>query len=151
MRRQSPASATVGVLRALARTACLSADIVVLLTGCFGGKVSSTIVQKAASPDGNSIALFIDRAYHIARASNEFVLIVVPHARDLDEAVADKAIGDSAAFVATYAGGVRLHWQGNDTLVVVCDSCGLRPLDIEKRLDRLGRLQIVYRGVPQEQ
>jgi hypothetical protein len=75
-------------------------------------------------------------------------LIVIPSGQDANEAVNARHIGDSSALVAIWAGKVQLRWLSGDALLVVCDSCGLKPIDISKKLDHIGTIKIVYQGFP---
>jgi len=119
------------------------------LAGCKPVPVTNTVVDMAKSPDEKTSAILVDRYYHAARISDEFFLILIPSSQNIDEVVKARHIGDSSALVATWASKVRLHWQSNDTLLVTCDSCGLRPIDISKKLDHIGSFKIIYLGFPE--
>jgi hypothetical protein len=110
--------------------------------------MKNTVVMKTDSPDGKSSALLVDRSYQAARVPDEFFLIVIPSGQDANEAVNARHIGDSSALVAIWAGKVQLRWLSGDALLVVCDSCGLKPIDISKKLDHIGTIKIVYQGFP---
>jgi hypothetical protein len=116
--------------------------------GCGAAPVTNTVVLRAKSPDGKATAILVDRAYHVARSSDEFFLIVVEFPGNADSAIAVRNIGGRAALVATYATKLQLNWENNSNLHVICKSCGLTPINIEKKLDRLGSIQIVYEGFP---
>ena len=116
--------------------------------GCSTAPVTNTVISKAKSPDGKTTAILVDRHYHIARSSDEFFLIVVQSPENTDSAIAVKNIGGRAALVATYASKLQLNWENNSILHAICKSCGMKPIDIEKKLDRLGAIRIVYEGFP---
>jgi hypothetical protein len=80
---------------------------------------------------------------------SEFFLIVIPSSQNPEEAINARHLGDSSALVATRSDKVRLRWQSNDALLVICDSCGLEPIDIEKKLDHVGSIKIIYQGFPE--
>lgn len=120
----------------------------ILLLACTPAPMKNTVVTKADSPDGKSSAVLVDRYYHAARVPDEFFLIVIPSNQDANEAINARGIGDSSALVAIWASKVQLRWHGDDTLLVVCDSCGLKPVDISKKLDRIGTIKILYQGFP---
>lgn len=111
--------------------------------------MTNTVVCRADSPHGGSSALLIERYYRAALSSNQFYLLVLPKGQDADKAINDKDIADSSALVATLAGKVQLRWQNDDTLLAICDSCGLEAIDISKKLDHIGSVKIVYQGFPE--
>lgn len=117
--------------------------------GCKTAPMTNTIVNRAASPNGKSSALLIERYYHAALNANQFYLLVLPKEQDPNEAINDKDIGDSAALVATKASRVVLKWDSNETLLVICDSCGIQAIDVSKKLDHLGLTNIIYQGFPE--
>ena len=137
----------VRVLRRMTVTCC-SVVLFTLLMSCRA-PVTSTVVQRAESPDGKLFAILVDRYYHTARVSDEFFLVVIPSNQNADETVNARHIDDSSALIATWANKVQLHWQSDDTLFVICDSCGLRPIDISRKLDHIGSIKIVYQGFPE--
>jgi hypothetical protein len=120
----------------------------ILLLACTPVQMKNTVVAKADSPDGKSSAVLVDRYYHAARVPDEFFLIVIPSNQDTNEAINARGIGNSSALVAIWASKIQLRWHGNDTLLVVCDSCDLKPIDISKKVDRIGTIKIVYQGFP---
>jgi hypothetical protein len=117
--------------------------------GCKAASMTNTVVSRADNPNGRSSALLVERYRHAALSSNQFYLLVLPKEQNIDKAVNREDIEDSSALVATLAGKVQLRWQGNDTLLVVCDSCGLEAIDISKKLDHIGTTKIVYHGFPE--
>jgi hypothetical protein len=122
---------------------------VLVMTSCGPASTANAVVTKALSPDGEYVALLIDRYYHAARVADEFFLVIVPNTRNIDGAITARNLGKSAALVATRAGSVELRWQDNRTLLVVCNSCGLEAIDISKKLDHIGRVKIIYQGFPE--
>jgi len=126
---------------------CCLVSIIALL-GCAPAPMKNTVLTKADSPDGKSSALLVDRYYHAARVADEFFLIVIPSNQDADQAINARHIGDSSALVASWASKIRLRWQSKDVLLVICDSCGLKPINISKKLDHIGSTKIVYEGFP---
>lgn len=123
--------------------------LLTVLVGCKPAQMTNTVAAKASSPDGKSLALLVDRYYHAARISDEYFLIVIPASQNIDQAINPKDIGTSSALVATWASKVQFRWQGNSTLIVICDSCGLKAIDISKKLDHIGPVKIVYQGFPE--
>jgi hypothetical protein len=118
------------------------------LMGCRPAPMTNTVIAQAKSPDGKRNAILVDRYLHAARVSDGFFLIVIPDNQDLTEAINARNIGDSSALVATWADKVQLRWQDTSTLLVVCDSCGLRTIDVLKKLDHVGPTKIIYQGFP---
>jgi hypothetical protein len=116
-------------------------------SGCRAA-TTNTVVARAVAPDGRRVAVLLDRYYHLARVSDEFFVIIVPDASGVDAAIKRPHIGDDAAFVATNAGKVRVQWVRRDTLVVTCEACGLQSIDVMKRVDHLGSVTVLHRGVP---
>jgi len=110
--------------------------------------MKNTVVAKAESPDGTLVAVLVDPYYQVARVADGFFLIVVPNGQDVNLAISARDIGDSSALVATWANKVQIRWQDNSTLLVICDSCGLRAIDISKKLDHIGPTRIIYQGFP---
>lgn len=123
--------------------------LLTVLIGCKPAPMTNTIIAKVQSPDGKSYALLVDRYYQAARVADEFFLIVIPTSQNPNEAITARRIGDSSALVATSASKVQLRWQSNNTLFVICDSCGLKPIDVSKKLDHVGATKIVYQGFPE--
>jgi hypothetical protein len=136
----------IRLLKAHLMGCCLA--LLATLISCKPFPTTNTVIVKAESPDGKLSALLVDRFYHAARISDGFFLIVISSTRNADEAVNAQNIGESAALVATRADKVQLRWQDNETLVAICDSCGLEAIDISKELDRIESTKIVYQGFP---
>lgn len=134
--------------RMMLRMALCCIFLPALLIGCKAAPTTNTIVAKAQSPDGKTSALLVDRYYHTARVSDGFFLILVPSSQSVSEAINAKNIGNSAVLIATWASKVRLRWEGNNTLLVGCDSCGLEAIDIIRKLDHFGSIRIIYQGFP---
>jgi len=130
-----------------AASCCLM--ILLSLLSCSAAPTTNTVVYQAQSPDGSRLAILVDRYYHAARVSDGFFLIVLPRGQGAGSAINARNIGDSAALVATGASKVHMSWQNSNTLTVVCDACGLKPIDISKELGHLGDTKIVYRGFPE--
>lgn len=120
-----------------------------IFVGCKTAPMTNTIVKQADNPNGQICALLVERYYHAALSSNQFFLLVIPKEKDTAKAINDRNISDSSALVATLAGKVQLRWQNSDTLLVICDSCGLEAIDISKKLDRIGSIRIIYQGFPE--
>lgn len=131
----------------LAARCCLF--LLILLVGCRPAPTTNTVVARVQSPDGKTSAILVDRYYHIARVSDGFFLILVPRNQNASEAINARDIGNSSVLVATWASKVQLRWQSNDTLLVICNSCGLKPIDISKKSNNLGSVKIIYRGFPE--
>lgn len=49
---------------------------------------------------------------------------------------------------ASAPASIGLYWQDNNTLIVTCVLSKLRPRDMQKRLDHLGSINVVYKGFP---
>jgi hypothetical protein len=126
---------------------CLIA--VALLISCKRAEMANIVIARATSPDEKWSALLIDRYYHAALISDGFFLIVIRRGDNADAAVNARHIDDSSLLIATRASKVQLRWQGNDALLVICDSCGLEAIDIVKKLDHFGSIKIIYQGFPQ--
>lgn len=109
---------------------------------------NNTIVAKAVSPDGKLRAVLVDRYIRAALSSDEFFLVVEDSQVNMKHSITDPDIGDRAALIATGAEKVGLQWQNIDTLAVICDACGLKAIDISKKLDHVGGTRLIYRGFP---
>jgi hypothetical protein len=129
--------------------ACCGLVFAAALLSCKPAPQTNTVVDKAQSPNGRLSAILVNRHYHAARISDEFFIVLIPSGQSVDEAINARHIGDSAPLVATWANKVQLRWQSNDKLLVICDSCGLRAIDISKKLDRVGSVKISYEGFPE--
>lgn len=130
-------------------TVCCCLVLVSVLVNCKRAQTTNTIVVRVTSPDGKFSALLVDRYYHAARVSDEFFLIVIPGDQNERQAVNARDIGDASALVTTRATKLQLRWQSNDTLLVICDWCGLKAIDISKKIDRIGSVKIIYQGFPE--
>jgi hypothetical protein len=111
--------------------------------------MTSTVVVRKVSPNGANVALLIDRHYHAARVSDEFFITVISANADATSAVNSRHLGSSSVLVATLANNVQLEWQSENSLLVLCNSCGLEAVDIEKKTYRAGAVAVVYQGFPQ--
>lgn len=120
-----------------------------VLVSCKAAPTTTTIVAKAQSPDGKTSALLVDRYYYTARVSDGFFLILVPSSQSASEAINARNIGNSAVLIATWASKVQLEWKDNNTLIVLCNSCGLKAIDISRKLDHRGNIKVVYEGFPE--
>jgi hypothetical protein len=145
-----PATCSVNYGQRMAARILNSRNLVLLaiVFGCRPFAVTNTVVSKATSPNAKVVAILVDRRYHNARSSDEFSLILVQGTQSANSAIAARHIGESAALVATYASKLQLSWENDSTLRVVCNSCGLRPIDIEKKLTHLNAINIRYEGFP---
>ncbi len=81
--------------------------------------------------------------------SDGFFLILVPSSQSASEAINARNIGNSAVLIATWASKVQLEWKDNNTLIVLCNSCGLKAIDISRKLDHRGNIKVVYEGFPE--
>jgi hypothetical protein len=111
--------------------------------------MTNTIVSQADNPNGQSSAVLVERYYHAALNANQFYLLIIAKGQDPSKALNDKDIGDSSALIATKARGVALKWQDSGTLLVICASCGIKAIDVSKKLDHLGSARIIYQGFPE--
>lgn len=119
-----------------------------VLLGCKTAPMTSTVINRADNPNGQSSALLVERYYQAALNANQFYLLVLPKDQDLTRALNDKDIVDSSALVATNARRLVLKWENSRTLLVICDSCGIEAIDVDKKLDHLGPTKIIYQGFP---
>jgi len=110
--------------------------------------MTNTVVRRAENPFSKTSALLIERSYKAALSNDQFYLILLSEGQDTNKAINDDGIADASALVATLAGKVQLRWQYKDTLVVICDGCGLEAVDISKKLEHLGSTKIIYQGFP---
>ncbi len=110
---------------------------------------TDTVIDKAVSADGRYVAVLSERDVHAALTANVFYLIVIPARQDFNETIRANDNWDKAPLIATWAKAVRLRWRDDRTLLVVCDSCGLRPIDIIAKRDRDGPVTILYQGFPE--
>ena len=110
--------------------------------------MTNTVIRRADNPYRKASALLVERYYKAALGNDQFYLLVVADGQDANKAINDDSIAESSALVATLAGKVQLRWQDRDTLLVICDRCGLEAVDISKKLDNLGSTKIVYHGFP---
>lgn len=138
------------ILRRL--SAALTIGLLIFLTygslGCRTAPMTNTVVTHADNPNGRSSAVLVERYYHAALSSNQFYLLLLPKEQNIDKAAGVKNLAESSVFVGTLASKVQLRWESRDTLLVICDSCGLEAIDISKKLDHLGSTKIVYQGFP---
>lgn len=130
---------------------CSCFILLLTLTSCKSAPTTNTIVSKAQSPNGKLSAILVDRYYHNALTSDMFFLMVIPRGRNISEVLnaSNRTIHNSSPLVANWASKVQLRWKDNDTLLVICDSCGLKAIDISKKLDHTGSTKIIYKGFPE--
>ena len=132
---------------------CFCLIFLVPLTGCEPAPMTNTVIAKAQSPDGKWRAILAYREIKVAMHNDEYFLTIIPSNQQVNEAITVYNLNEPSAFVATWAESgwankVQLRWQSNDTLLVICDSCGLTPEHVEKKLDHIGPTKIIYQGVP---
>jgi hypothetical protein len=120
-----------------------------VLLGCKTAPMTNTIVSQAEIPNGQSSALIVERYYQAALNANQFYLLVLSKEQDPKKAIEDKSIGDLSALIATKASRIVLRWDGSETLLVICNSCGIQAIDVNKKLDHIGSTKIVYQGFPE--
>lgn len=118
------------------------------ILGCGTAAMTNTVVGHADNPDGQFSALLVERYYRSALNADEFFLVLVRKGQNPNEAINNKDIGNSSALVATNARQVMLKWEDSGTLLVICDSCGIKAIDVSKELDHYGAIKIVYQGFP---
>jgi hypothetical protein len=84
--------------------------------------MTNTVVVKAQNPDRKMTALLVHRSVKIALKADEYFLIVIPSNQQVKEAIADRNIDESSAFIAAWADKVQLRWRGNGTLLIARQS-----------------------------
>lgn len=75
-------------------------------------------------------------------------MIVIPANQNVEEAISVRRYWDSAPFVATRGNRVKIRWESNDSLLVICDSCGLETIDLVQKWDHVGPVKVFYQGFP---
>ena len=122
--------------------------LLLLLPGCKTAPMTNTVICRAENLSGHSSALLVERYHHAALNANLFYILIVPDGQDPAQLINSKDIEDLSPFVATNARRVTLNWKNSNTLVVVCDSCGIEAVDISKKLERIGSSTLTYYGFP---
>ena len=124
--------------------------LLLLAGGCqHRAPMTNTILATASAPDGSSSAVLIRRYRHAALNNDLFYVVLIPTGADIQKVINDEDIGNSAVLVATSASRVKLQWKQDNALHVICDACGLEPIDIMKKRRQAGQNTVVYDGFPQ--
>ena len=114
----------LGVLAALALGA---------LSGC--GLCKDKTLEETASPDGKWTATVLARDCGATTA--EYMTV---NLHDFEHKHLDP---ENDVFVTKYVRRLHVSWHGNDTLVLNCENCVAHK--IEKKMDKHGPVQIIYR------
>lgn len=120
------------------------------LTSCKRPDISNSVIASAVSSDSSHTGILVRRAIHAALSSDQYLLVILQRGATVEDALADPDIGDSAIFVGTNAQAVHLQWLDSSTLQVLCDSCGMTSIDVQRRLTSHGEVGVIYSGVPAE-
>jgi hypothetical protein len=104
------------------------------LSGC-GDLCADEVLEKVVSPDGKWVATIATR--DCGATTSEYIGVNLQDAKQkrLDE--------KNYVFVIKHLHPLHVFWQGNDSLTVDCENCNLDKA--EKKLERLGPVQIIYR------
>jgi hypothetical protein len=124
--------------------------LLLMAGGCWHpAPMTNTILAKASAPDGSSSAVLIRRYRHTALSNDVFYVVLIPTGADIQKFINEEDIGKSALLVATSASRVKLQWEQDHTLHVICGACGLEAIDIMTKRGQAGQNTVVYDGFPQ--
>ena len=103
------------------------------LCGC--GLCKDEILEEAASPDGKWTATVLTRDCGATTAEYMAVNLHDSKHKNLDV--------ENEVFVTKYVHRLHVSWNGNDSLVLDCENCVAH--EVEKKMDKHGTVQVVYR------
>ncbi len=103
------------------------------LCGC--GLCKDEILEEITSPDGKWTATVQTRDCGATTAEYIAVNLHDVKHKNLDI--------ENDVFVTKYVHRLHVSWNGNDSLVLNCENCVAH--DVEKKLDKHGTVQIIYR------
>ncbi len=136
------------VLIPILRLACFT-GVLLAGVGCVRpAPMTNTVLEQATAPDGRSSAVLVRRFRPVALSHDAFYVVLIPSGKDPQEVINHEDLGDSAVLVATLASRVKLSWQQNSTLRVICDACGLEAIDIMTKRQSSGQTRVVFDGFP---
>jgi hypothetical protein len=111
--------------------------------GC--GSADYTVVASAKAPDGNLSALLVQRRGHDSLSSDVYYVILAdrPEMPNLSRATHDNPI-----LVATHGQNVGIQWSGANALSITCAGCGINPVDIMEKKEKVDSVSVTFVGFP---
>jgi len=127
--------------------------VVVLLSGCRGLESHDVLLQTVANASHTRRATMIQRQYVIdGRVENSppvtYVLLSDDHGDPSYPSGVDFP-ADQVVMKPTHCGRLTLEWNGDQDLMIVCESCGLSMAAVGQHADQLGMTKIEYEGFPE--
>ena len=97
------------------------------------------VVTSAKAPDGNLSALLVQRRGHDSLSSDVYYVILAdrPEMPNLSRATQDNPI-----LVATHGQNVGIQWSGANALSITCAGCGINPIDIMERKEKVDSVSV---------
>ena len=115
-----------------------------LATGC--DSADYTVVRNAKSPNGDLSALLVQRRGHDSLSSDVYYVILTNGKNATPNL--SKATHDKPILVATHGQDLGIQWSGSNALNIVCNGCGIRPIDIMDKRESADSVSITYIGFP---
>lgn len=120
-----------------------------LSAGCGPGVPNDvTLVRQSVNPSGAREAFLIRRHNGSALNNDLYMIQVVPAHGPFASPAMSRMDRDSAALIATRADSLRLKWNSDTELLVVCDRCGMESVDIMQSRASAAGVRIKFLGLP---
>lgn len=115
-----------------------------IFVGC--DSADYTILKNVASPDNSFSAQLVRRRGHDSLSNDVYYVLLTKG--DQPAPSLRRAIHDNPVLVATRAQDVVLKWSGPHTVVLVCESCGIKKIDVIERKEKWNSISVAYVGFP---
>jgi len=122
------------------------------LSGCHGLESRDALLSTVPSPSHTRRATIIQRQYVIDGKVENSPATYVLLSDDTGEPVYPSGVDFPAAQVVmkpAHCGPLKLTWNGDDDLIIVCDRCGLALAAVGNHANQLGKTKIEYEGFPE--
>ena len=116
----------------------------IVFVGC--DSADYTIVRNVVSPDNALSALLVQRRGHDALSSDVYYVLLVNSHQPMPSL--PRAIHDKPILVATHAHELVLKWSGPKRVDLICDSCGIKKIDVIEKNEKWDSVDVAYIGLP---
>lgn len=125
--------------------------VLIVLSGCRGVESRDALLSTVSSPSHTRRATIIQRQYVIDGKVENSPATYVLVSDDTGEPSYPSGVDFPAAEVVmkpAHCGPLKLTWNGDDDLVIVCDRCGLALAAAGEHVNQIGKTKIEYEGFP---
>lgn len=117
-----------------------------ILNGCHKARRIDTITASVLNPAADYRATVLKENYVAALVSDVTIVYITSGPGQYKKAPQEDFPTSLVAVIMAQCGPLKLKWQDNRTLSVVCVHCGRELSDASRRVDAVGSIRVVYEG-----